>query len=133
MSDVGSEYDVPRGGLKLKLKTLNKKSKLKLKHKANPSEKNKQLENVEKTIKAAKDEELGNSSTDDATKETNKKDSKSWMTEAQRKFLAQQEKRQFARVMEKAAQSHKQRVEKFNEHLENLSEHYDIPKVSWTK
>ncbi|KAH7636195.1 protein fam32a-like protein [Dermatophagoides farinae] len=59
--------------------------------------------------------------------------SSSWMTEAQKKFLAQQEKRQLARVMAKASKTHKQRVEEFNSHLENLSEHYDIPKVSWTK
>lgn len=57
----------------------------------------------------------------------------SWMTEAEKKFLAQQEKRQLARVMAKASKTHKQRVEEFNSNLENLSEHYDIPKVSWTK
>lgn len=43
--------------------------------------------------------------------------------------VLQQEKR----IMEKASQTHKQRVEKFNEHLDNLTEHFDIPKVSWTK
>jgi len=25
------------------------------------------------------------------------------------------------------------RVEEFNKHLDNLTEHFDIPKVSWTK
>lgn len=44
-------------------------------------------------------------------------------------FVFQQEKR----IMEKATLTHKQRVEKFNEHLDNLTEHFDIPKVSWTK
>lgn len=44
-------------------------------------------------------------------------------------FSLQQEKR----IMEKAATTHKQRVEKFNEHLDSLTEHFDIPKVSWTK
>lgn len=43
--------------------------------------------------------------------------------------LFQQEKR----IMEKATLTHKQRVEKFNEHLDSLTEHFDIPKVSWTK
>lgn len=56
-----------------------------------------------------------------------------WMTSAEKKFLAQQQKRQLSRVMTKASKSHKQRVEEFNRHLENLTEHYDIPKVSWTK
>lgn len=44
-------------------------------------------------------------------------------------FHSQQEKR----IMEKAAMTHKQKVEKFNEHLDSLTEHFDIPKVSWTK
>lgn len=44
-------------------------------------------------------------------------------------FALQQEKR----IMEKAAMTHKQKVEKFNEHLDSLTEHFDIPKVSWTK
>lgn len=35
--------------------------------------------------------------------------------------------------MEKASTTHKERVEKFNEHLDTLTEHFDIPKVSWTK
>lgn len=37
------------------------------------------------------------------------------------------------KIMEKASKSHRQRVEEFNAKLDNLSEHYDIPKVSWTK
>lgn len=37
------------------------------------------------------------------------------------------------RILEKASMTHKQRVEKFNEHLDSLTEHFDIPKVSWTK
>ena len=37
------------------------------------------------------------------------------------------------RIMEKASKTHKQRVEEFNRHLDSLTEHFDIPKVSWTK
>ncbi|KAI8499368.1 Protein fam32a [Branchiostoma belcheri] len=54
-------------------------------------------------------------------------------TPAQRKFAEVQERRQMERVMNKAALTHKQRVESFNKHLDKLTEHYDIPKVSWTK
>jgi protein FAM32A len=43
-------------------------------------------------------------------------------------FLKQQK-----RIMDRASQTHKQRVESFNQHLDNLTEHFDIPKVSWTK
>lgn len=35
--------------------------------------------------------------------------------------------------MEKASMTHKMKVEKFNQHLDSLTEHFDIPKVSWTK
>ncbi|OQV24962.1 putative Protein FAM32A [Hypsibius exemplaris] len=54
-------------------------------------------------------------------------------TKAELKFQEQQEKRQMGRILKKAEKSHKQQVEDFNKHLDSLSEHYDIPKVSWTK
>uniref|UniRef100_A0A1B0DK24 Uncharacterized protein n=2 Tax=Phlebotomus TaxID=13203 RepID=A0A1B0DK24_PHLPP len=44
-----------------------------------------------------------------------------------------QEKTQNKRILEKASMTHKERVEKFNQHLDSLTEHFDIPKVSWTK
>ena len=37
------------------------------------------------------------------------------------------------RIKKKANLNHKEKVEKFNSYLNNLSEHYDIMKVSWTK
>ncbi|KAJ7308265.1 hypothetical protein JRQ81_008792 [Phrynocephalus forsythii] len=40
---------------------------------------------------------------------------------------------QIERILKKASKTHKQRVEDFNRHLDTLTEHYDIPKVSWTK
>lgn len=40
---------------------------------------------------------------------------------------------QTKRILEKASMTHKERVEKFNQHLDSLTEHFDIPKVSWTK
>lgn len=55
------------------------------------------------------------------------------MTKAEKSFLEMQSKRQIDRIMLKASKSHKQRVEEFNRHLDSLTEHYDIPKVSWTK
>lgn len=54
-------------------------------------------------------------------------------TAAQRKYDEVQKQRQLDRVMKKAEKTHKERVEDFNRHLDGLSEHYDIPKVSWTK
>lgn len=55
------------------------------------------------------------------------------LTKAEQIFKSRQEKTSQGRIMKKAAKTHKQRVEEFNKHLDSLSEHYDIPKVSWTK
>jgi len=54
-------------------------------------------------------------------------------TPAQIAYDKIQEKRAAERILKKAEKTHKQRVEKFNEYLDGLTEHYDIPKVSWTK
>eukprot|EP01086_Lenisia_limosa_P017966 TRINITY_DN94_c0_g1_i2.p1 TRINITY_DN94_c0_g1~~TRINITY_DN94_c0_g1_i2.p1 ORF type:complete len:117 (+),score=34.08 TRINITY_DN94_c0_g1_i2:39-389(+) len=54
-------------------------------------------------------------------------------TEAEKRY--REKKAQTDRInIEKQAQiSHKERVTQFNEHLSKLSEHHDIPKISWTK
>ena len=54
-------------------------------------------------------------------------------TKAEMTFLKAQQKREGEKILNKAQTSHKERVEQFNEHLDNLIEHFDIPKVSWTK
>ena len=50
-------------------------------------------------------------------------------TEAQSRFEEVQRKRLLEKAAKAAAKSHKERVAEFNEKLENMSEHYDIPKV----
>uniref|UniRef100_A0A224XQF4 Putative conserved alpha-helical protein n=1 Tax=Panstrongylus lignarius TaxID=156445 RepID=A0A224XQF4_9HEMI len=54
-------------------------------------------------------------------------------TNAELAFQKMQEKVENERIMKKASMTHKQRVEEFNKHLDSLTEHFDIPKVSWTK
>lgn len=54
-------------------------------------------------------------------------------TNAEKAFKTSQSKIAEERILKKASKTHKQRVEEFNKHLDSLSEHYDIPKVSWTK
>ncbi|KYQ50467.1 Protein FAM32A [Trachymyrmex zeteki] len=54
-------------------------------------------------------------------------------TKAELAFQKMQEKMQTERIKQKASKTHKQRVEEFNRHLDSLTEHFDIPKVSWTK
>ncbi|XP_074661178.1 protein FAM32A-like [Tubulanus polymorphus] len=54
-------------------------------------------------------------------------------TKAELSFLNSQKKRQAERLMEKASKTHKERIMEFNQRLDSLTEHFDIPKVSWTK
>ncbi|CAH1104998.1 unnamed protein product [Psylliodes chrysocephalus] len=100
-----------KGKLKLKSDTTIKKKKKK---------KDKKLvEQVTKTIES-----------EERVEESKSKQNK---TKAELAFLQQQEKMKAKRILEKASQTHKERVEKFNQHLDSLTEHFDIPKVSWTK
>ncbi|MEE6485400.1 hypothetical protein FKM82_014265 [Ascaphus truei] len=71
--------------------------------------------------------------TSNNNEEETKKPALDERTPAQLAFEKMQEKRQMERIRKKASKTHKQRVEDFNRHLDTLTEHYDIPKVSWTK
>lgn len=120
-----------KGKLKLKSDTTIKKKKKKKDKKI--------VEQVTKTIES-----------EERVEESKSKQNK---TKAELAFLQQQEKmvstylnfdhiklfnmnnffQKAKRILEKASQTHKERVEKFNQHLDSLTEHFDIPKVSWTK
>jgi len=109
---MSDEYaKVSRG--KLKLKTDGEISKKKKKKK----DKEKELEKIAQI----------DSSQIEIRQETRK------LTKAEESFKKMQDKMQKKRILEKASTTHKQQVEKFNEKLDNLTEHFDIPKVSWTK
>jgi len=54
-------------------------------------------------------------------------------TKAEIAFDDAQGKRNADIILKKASKTHKERILDFNEHLDSLSEHFDIPKVSWTK
>ncbi|XP_069505425.1 protein FAM32A [Ambystoma mexicanum] len=111
-----SEYEtVQRGSLNLKGAAgmaIGKKKKKKDK------EKNKMMEQYMASMR---------------NEEEKKKVALDKRTPAQIAFEKMQEKRQMERILNKASKTHKQRVEDFNRHLDTLTEHYDIPKVSWTK
>ncbi|GLH06113.1 hypothetical protein R5R35_010938 [Gryllus longicercus] len=109
-----SEYDqVAKGPLKLKCDSGIKKKKKK-------KDKQKLLEQVTKVSKVPNEDDKPQ------TNEVEK-------TKAEMAFQKMQEKMQRERIMQKASMTHKQRVEEFNRHLDSLTEHFDIPKVSWTK
>jgi protein FAM32A len=50
-------------------------------------------------------------------------------TEAEKRFAERQRKLEEERLRKQAAKGYRERVKEFNEHLANLSEHHDIPKV----
>lgn len=120
-----SEYDfVAKGSLKLKgvaadsgIKKKKKKSK----------DKKKDVEKVEETVCQFEEEPTPGSSSESSEVYYKQK------TKAEIAFLKKKEERDVKRIREKASVSHKERVEKFNEYLNSLSEHYEPAKVSWTK
>ncbi|KAI1705503.1 protein FAM32A [Ditylenchus destructor] len=54
-------------------------------------------------------------------------------TAAEMSFQKRQQETAFDRLAKKAAISHREKVERFNKQMEELTEFNDIPKVSWTK
>ncbi|XP_064625459.1 protein FAM32A-like [Lineus longissimus] len=119
-----SEYDnVAQGSLKLKGVSdhgIKKKKKKK-----------------SKKIEKEKMEKLYSGNDDEQHTTADKKDSGEpelpRRTKAEMAFKRQQEKRQAESLLEKASKTHKERIMEFNGRLDDLTEHFDIPKVSWTK
>ncbi|XP_037554047.1 protein FAM32A-like [Nematolebias whitei] len=112
-----SEYDKIQKSA-LKLKGVDEMSAGKKKKKKNKESKHR----MEQVVTSQSDDEV-----------KTKKAYVDKRTPAQVAFDKMQEKRQMERILKKASKTHKHRVEDFNRHLDNLTEHYDIPKVSWTK
>ncbi|KAF8819864.1 hypothetical protein IE077_003875 [Cardiosporidium cionae] len=54
---------------------------------------------------------------------------KLFLTPSQRVFRAAHRQREGTRVDERLRLTHRQRIDKLNQHLSTLSEHFDIPKV----
>jgi len=122
---MSSDYShVHKGSLKLKHVpdsiTIKKKKK-----KSKEKELKKALEKV-KSIKTTESNEL--------MEETSKRHVEvDTRTGAELAFARAKQKRVVDEMIKKPIKTHKERIMEFNQHLDNLSEHYDIPKVSWTK
>lgn len=115
---MSDEYACVAKG-KLKLKNDSDMKKKKKKHKSKDKEKEMERAYLEQISEAGG---AGTSGTYERK-----------LTKAELAIKKQQEKMRNKRIMDKAQTTHKERVEKFNEHLDTLTEHFDIPKVSWTK
>jgi len=120
-----SAYEtVQKGSLKLKNVpehlTIKKKKK-----RSKEKELKKSLEKV-KSIKTTESSE----SVAESSRRRVEVDSR---TSAEIAFERAKQKRTIDEMMKKPVKTHKERIMEFNQNLDNLSEHYDIPKVSWTK
>jgi len=124
-----SEYEnVAKGALKLKGVAAD--SGIKKKKKKSKKSKNKDLEEAASISIESPSTSLDNRDTPD---EKFFKRPDLQKTKAELAFLKKKEERDVKRIRDKASVSHKERVEKFNEYLNGLSEHYEPAKVSWTK
>lgn len=116
-----SDYDnVSRGALKLKGvsdQSIKKKKKKK--------DKEKNAIRMYEQISTSKSTDEGEQSSQNIV--INKQ------TKAEIAFEKAREKRKAELIIEKASKTHKERILEFNRHLDSLTEHFDIPKVSWTK
>jgi len=119
-------------GGSLKLKGVSdggiKKKKKKSKHKKKDRDEEPEIEAVAEAV--------AGSSSGSAEPQKHSSDAigyYSGKTKAEIAFLKKKEERDVKRIKEKASVSHKERVEKFNEYLNSLSEHYEPAKVSGTK
>jgi len=124
-----SEYEnVAKGALKLKGVAAD--SGIKKKKKKSKKSKNKDLEEAASISIESPSTSIDNRDTPD---EKFFKRPDLQKTKAELAFLKKKEERDVKRIRDKASVSHKERVEKFNEYLNGLSEHYEPAKVSWTK
>ncbi|KAG0661534.1 hypothetical protein C6P46_003946 [Rhodotorula mucilaginosa] len=112
----------PGGSLKLKGGGAETKKKKK-KSKSSTSQKLREEETAAAASGSGSDREVASSAS--ASGST----ANPYKTEAERRFEEVQRKRLLDKAAKQALKSHKERVAEFNEKLENMSEHYDIPKV----
>ncbi|KAI9143973.1 hypothetical protein BKA69DRAFT_1122636 [Paraphysoderma sedebokerense] len=129
---MSSTYDdVVRGGLKLKGSKLNTVSDGKVKKKKKKSssstatDKNNSSASSSSTSQSQSRVDLNSSS----SAKNQKPVVVVSKTAAELKFEEIQRKRLREKIKKQASKSHKEKVEEFNEYLDKLSEHYDIPKV----
>ncbi|GAA5854618.1 hypothetical protein JCM8547_004911 [Rhodosporidiobolus lusitaniae] len=97
-----------------------------------PTKKKKKKSSTSKKLREAEEPASGSgrdSGRDDSPVASSSSAPADGKTEAQRRFEEVQRKRLLDKAAKAAVKSHKDRVAEFNEKLENLSEHYDIPKV----
>jgi len=97
------------------------------KKKKKNKDKEREREEAIQALEHTEEGEEGSSSTAESAQFSSK------LTKAEIAHKLRLEDREKDRIKKRATLNHKEKVEKFNSYLASLSEHYDIPKVSWTK
>ncbi|KAF9786857.1 DUF1754-domain-containing protein [Thelephora terrestris] len=128
-----SDYSFrPGGSLKLKgrvadggIKKKKKSSKSQDKDKEKVAEREKE-DPVEEPERIRSESPVGSSGRNSPAASSSRTDRK---TKAEKRFEEVQRKRLLEKVARQAHMTHKDRVHEFNQKLEALSEHHDIPKV----
>eukprot|EP00920_Eleutheroschizon_duboscqi_P005155 GHVT01011899.1.p1 GENE.GHVT01011899.1~~GHVT01011899.1.p1 ORF type:complete len:231 (+),score=89.33 GHVT01011899.1:1380-2072(+) len=108
----------------------NKKIKLNTADKEGDGDKEEQKDREEEDEeRKEEDEEREEEEEEREDREEEEEEEDDGMTPAERAFQVAQVRRQKKKVDERLRLTHRQRMERFNEHLSSLSEHFDIPKV----
>ncbi|KAI4528322.1 DUF1754-domain-containing protein [Schizophyllum commune Loenen D] len=130
-----SDYVVPIGG-SLKLKggvveggIVKKKKKSKHKSKSTESEVDAERKRVKELLLKNDDDGPSPSGSGRNSPAVGGSSSVDRRTDAEKRFEEIQRRRLQQKVAKLAGKTHKERVQQFNEKLESLSEHHDIPKV----
>uniref|UniRef100_A0A0G4GRH4 DUF1754-domain-containing protein n=1 Tax=Chromera velia CCMP2878 TaxID=1169474 RepID=A0A0G4GRH4_9ALVE len=125
--------NVVRKSLKLK-KTggIEKKKKKKDKDKKKDEREKEHAKDEVHKVKQREEQEGGKETeeTQQGAGAASSSSSSSTLTTAQKAFKMAQEKRVQQRVDNALELTHRQRMERFNEHLASLSEHFDTPKIA---
>eukprot|EP01083_Nonionella_stella_P157610 511861_1 len=137
--DTKKETKVYKSVVKGKLNLKTRKFKKKQKRKRNKTAKRRQIEI--KNEKEVHDDNINNKKdeTVDHDEKANNTEYKGFksdfekamdeLTESEKQFLQRQKANESYFITQQSKMTHRQRIEKYNNNLANLSEHHDIPKV----
>ncbi|EAN30659.1 hypothetical protein TpMuguga_03g00818 [Theileria parva strain Muguga] len=129
MKDVEKKYEnVISGGLKLKGKIISKSNKKIIKPiKTEDSKEFLTIPNEPQELTSKSD--LQGNKLDVLNQRIEKVKSDVSLTSSEKAFKIAQIKRTYKRIEQSLKESHREKIEKFNNKLSKLSEHFDIPKV----
>lgn len=119
----GKALDVKTGGIK-------KKKKQKKQYDEVPETKeDEKLDGGNAEASTLTNEEENNNESDKSTRKGKAPNFADHLTPAEKRYIEQREQLDVQKYAKMSKNSHRDRLDDFNQYLANLSEHYDIPKV----